>query len=143
MAGIVRMSGPLFNGRAEAAGVAAAFAAQRAVAEVAQARVYATFASSIKNGSGRFLGSIQTVQGSHTFTTDGYSMEVTTDLATASIVTTDIASYGPWLEGVGSRNESTRFKGYHGFRLAAQEVSGMAPEIAAKAVAAYVAVMNE
>ena len=27
--------------------------------------------------------------------------------------------YGPWLEGVGSRNQSTRFKGYHAFRKAA------------------------
>jgi hypothetical protein len=27
--------------------------------------------------------------------------------------------YGPWLEGVGSRNAATRFKGYHAFRKAA------------------------
>lgn len=27
--------------------------------------------------------------------------------------------YGPWLEGVGSRNATTRFKGYHAFRKAA------------------------
>lgn len=30
--------------------------------------------------------------------------------------------YGPWLEGVGSRNETTRFKGYHAFRSAAQQL---------------------
>lgn len=28
-------------------------------------------------------------------------------------------AYGPWLEGVGSRNDTTRFKGYHAFRKAA------------------------
>lgn len=28
--------------------------------------------------------------------------------------------YGPWLEGVSSRNKTTRFKGYHSFRLTAQ-----------------------
>lgn len=28
--------------------------------------------------------------------------------------------YGPWLEGVGSRNNTTRFKGYHSFRNAAR-----------------------
>lgn len=28
--------------------------------------------------------------------------------------------YGPWLEGVGSRNNTTRFKGYHAFRMASQ-----------------------
>lgn len=27
--------------------------------------------------------------------------------------------YGPWLEGVGSRNLTTRFKGYHSFRKVA------------------------
>jgi len=27
--------------------------------------------------------------------------------------------YGPWLEGIGSRNDTTRFKGYHAFRKAA------------------------
>ncbi|WP_432129587.1 hypothetical protein [Streptomyces tendae] len=28
-------------------------------------------------------------------------------------------AYGPWLEGVGSRNDTTRFKGYWAFRKAA------------------------
>ena len=28
--------------------------------------------------------------------------------------------YGPWLEGVGSRNATTRFKGYHMWRRTAQ-----------------------
>ena len=37
------------------------------------------------------------------------------------IVTTDII-YGPWLEGVGSRNESTRFKGYRMFRRTTQRL---------------------
>jgi hypothetical protein len=27
--------------------------------------------------------------------------------------------YGPWLEGIGSRNNTTRFRGYHAFRKAA------------------------
>lgn len=30
--------------------------------------------------------------------------------------------YGPWLEGVSHRNQTTRFKGYHSFRRAADEV---------------------
>ena len=29
--------------------------------------------------------------------------------------------YGPWLEGVGSRNRTTRFKGYFTFRLVGQK----------------------
>lgn len=41
--------------------------------------------------------------------------------------------YGPWLEGVGSRNNTTRFKGYHAFRNAAQaldaRIEGMGDRI--------------
>lgn len=31
-------------------------------------------------------------------------------------------AYGPWLEGVGSRNNSTRFRGYHTFRKVAMRL---------------------
>ena len=30
--------------------------------------------------------------------------------------------YGPWLEGTGSRNQTTRFKGYASFRKTAQYI---------------------
>lgn len=32
--------------------------------------------------------------------------------------------YGPWLEGIGSRNATTRFKGYATFRRVAQRMQG-------------------
>lgn len=38
-------------------------------------------------------------------------------------------TWGPWLEGTSSRNESTRFKGYHLFRKTRQELQKRAPEI--------------
>lgn len=38
--------------------------------------------------------------------------------------------YGPWLEGVGSRNRSTRFKGYASFRRAAQTLEAKAGALA-------------
>jgi len=37
--------------------------------------------------------------------------------------------YGPWIEGTSSRNQSTRFKGYHLFRRAAQEVQNRLGDI--------------
>lgn len=40
--------------------------------------------------------------------------------------------YGPWLEGVGSRNATTRFKGYAMFRNARQKVEQMKLEILKK-----------
>lgn len=35
--------------------------------------------------------------------------------------------YGPWLEGVGSRNLTSRFKGYHTFRKVRDEIARKAP----------------
>ncbi len=43
--------------------------------------------------------------------------------------------YGAWLEGVGSRNRTTRFKGYSSFRRAAQALQREAPVIAEREVA--------
>ena len=39
------------------------------------------------------------------------------------------AVYGPWLEGVGSRNETTRFKGYAMFRNAYQHLEKIATAV--------------
>jgi len=38
--------------------------------------------------------------------------------------------YGPWLEGTGSRNKTTRFKGYWIFRRVTQALRRKAPAIA-------------
>ncbi len=43
--------------------------------------------------------------------------------------------YGPWLEGVGSRNRTTRFKGYSMFRRATQYLNAGAAETIANRVA--------
>lgn len=40
--------------------------------------------------------------------------------------------YGPWLEGVSSRNQRTRFKGYAMFRNATQQLKRLAPQILKK-----------
>ena len=38
--------------------------------------------------------------------------------------------YGPWLEGIGSRNATTRFKGYQMFRKTAQWLRGQLKQVA-------------
>ena len=43
--------------------------------------------------------------------------------------------YGPWLEGVSSRNDRTRFKGYRMFRNARQTVQRIARGVANKRIA--------
>jgi len=42
--------------------------------------------------------------------------------------------YGPWLEGVSSRNDRTRFKGYHAFRRAQVELDRKAEPIFQKRI---------
>jgi hypothetical protein len=52
-----------------------------------------------------------------------YERHITTTRASsgATEVTGGNVVYGPWLEGVSSRNKSTRFKGYATFRRMTQE----------------------
>lgn len=50
--------------------------------------------------------------------------------------------YGPWLEGVGSRNyPTTRFKGYAMYRRTAQQLDASAQAIADESAAPYLARM--
>lgn len=50
--------------------------------------------------------------------------------------------YGGWLEGVSSRNATTRFKGYHTFRMVTQELDKDKSKIAQPFVNKFVAEMN-
>lgn len=50
--------------------------------------------------------------------------------------------YGPWLEGVGERNRSTRFKGYHTFRLTQQQVERESPAIAERVIDLRIGELN-
>jgi hypothetical protein len=49
--------------------------------------------------------------------------------------------YGPWLNGTGSRNRTTRFKGYSHFRLTTQRLELEANAIAERVARPYVARM--
>ncbi len=51
-------------------------------------------------------------------------------------------TWGPWLEGVSKRNRSTRFKGYHLFRLTRDELQRRAPGIAERELAKYIGEMG-
>ena len=51
-----------------------------------------------------------------------YSASVAIDRISDGHIVHSRAIYGAWIEGTSSRNQSTRFKGYHLFRRAAQHV---------------------
>lgn len=51
-------------------------------------------------------------------------------------------AYGPWLEGVSTRNQTTRFSGYASLQRALVQDEGFIDGIAQKHVAAFVDEMN-
>ena len=50
--------------------------------------------------------------------------------------------YGPWLEGISSRNQTTRFKGYSTFRKTTQQVDRRVPAVAGRLLDEFVARIN-
>lgn len=54
----------------------------------------------------------------------------------------DKTVYGFWLEGIGSRNKTTRFKGYFTYRRTTQELRARAQTIADGVIARYVEKMR-
>lgn len=87
--------------------------ARHELAKEAERRVQARLATSLRNPTGYYQ--------SHVKTDSAAGVDTVND---SNVV------YGPWLEGVGSRNATTPFKGYHAFRLAAQSADRQAGEIA-------------
>jgi hypothetical protein len=158
----VTVSGPVFDGRAAAAARAGTDAVRESLANRAVDLVKQFFSARIKANRGVFLSTITTTRESRTYQWGGswtrdsdngtraagrvsrvYTMPVeVADPVTDTLVTTELAMYGPWLEGTGSRNETTRFKGYHGFREAGLALDTEAEAVASRAFAPYVAVMN-
>jgi hypothetical protein len=58
------------------------------------------------------------------------------------VVNDAMVVYGPWLEGVGSRNATTRFKGYFSFRRARQEVEAKTAALVEPALVRYIEAVN-
>lgn len=120
----VRLQGPLFTEMHRIL-TDCARDCEKEVALVGERLVRANLGASFKHPTGHYLG------------------QVVTDLATDKATVTDGGVvYGPWLEGVSSRNQSTRFKGYNSFRRAYRETDKQAAGIAQKVVDHAVARLN-
>lgn len=143
---LVTTSGPLFDGRAEADLHRGIEAARQRVAEQGRQLTRAALSASIRHNHGRAVAAVTTTGHSTQYSTRGgrqtYTLPVVVDSSEETLVTTDLATYGPWLEGVGSRNDTTRFKGYHSFRRAGQELDRLAGDTADAAIAPYVRGMS-
>lgn len=91
-----------------------------------------------------YLTSPASLHGTKHFFPGLYQSDIHTDRQTIDInlVHDTPVAYGPWVEGVGSRNESTRFKGHHAFRLIAQQLELEASAIADRTIEVYIKELN-
>jgi len=105
--------GPLFNGRAVKIFDDFAKDAEKDIAQAALRGIKRRFHVKFRHPTGRYESNVRiSSAGEGTQISDG------------GIV------YGPWLEGIGKKNRTTRFKGYHSFEEAANEIDGRADDIA-------------
>lgn len=110
---MAEMHGPILDGRADAMVAVAMPRVEKTIADRGVNLVRARLGSVLKHPTGY------------------YESHIVTDRSVGDIAVTDSGViYGPWLEGVGSRNSTTRFKGYRTFRLAGQELNAQAGDIA-------------
>jgi hypothetical protein len=117
----VNHHGPIFDGRAEVALTAFLVDAQHEIAQEGAEDVR----RELRPGHGYRTGAYRShVQAHLNRVDDGGSV------------------YGPWLEGVSHRNQTTRFKGYHTFRQVAQRLQEKAGVIAERVLQKYLGRMQ-
>lgn len=119
----VNFSGPLFDARRAVVLDRMCDGIERDVAQRGVNLVHTRLGQVLRHPTGRYESRI-----------------VSSNRADSRVVSDSNIVYGPWLEGVGSRNATTRFKGYHTFRLVAQAVdresAGIADDVVAREIGA-------
>lgn len=123
----IDFDGPWFDGRAERAMQDATDDAREDISAFAEERVLL--------GTSMFFKT----------RTPYYETRITTTRVSSEVdmVHDQGVVYGPWLEGVGSRNAPvTRFAGYRHWRLAKQAVAARGPQIAEQAVRRHLPAMG-
>lgn len=123
-------SGPLFNGHAADDLAKMAEECQREVAKAAEDTWQSYMDSSFRHPTGRYQSNVNIAKRDK-------------DLVVNDGWPESRLPYGPWLEGIGSRNSPvTRFPGYHALKRAADTVSRDVDGICQPIVDKYVAEAN-
>lgn len=117
--------GPLFDGTAKNAVAAFQDEAEQTIGDYVVNEIQSELGRVLKNPSGYYKSKIQTNRQSDD-----------------NLVSDSGVVYGPWLEGVGSRNKSSRFKGYATFRRVTQRINNQAGQIAEKVLPKYLGRMK-
>jgi hypothetical protein len=121
---IVKSTGPVFDGRAQEAVTDFLHEAQQEVANEGVKDIHEQLGRVLRHPTGHYQSTIHVAKSS------------------LNPVVTDGTVYGPWLEGVGSRNKTTRFKGYATFRRITQQLQAKASTIAERVLPKYLSRMQ-
>ena len=126
-----RFSGPMFDGRAVEAMAHLAAEVPARVAEYTEDTWQTFMDASFRHPTGAYQSHVNIARRDKDFVVnDGWPESR--------------LEYGPWLEGIGSRNSPvTRFPGYFALRRAYVKVSGEIDEVTRPIVDKYVAEANE
>ena len=116
----VSKTGPLFNGLAKRAARDFTREASLEIAKQGQQMWVSQLNRSMKNPTGYYVSNI-----------------VINRSGNENTVHDSDVIYGPWLEGTGSRNRTTRFKGYHSMRKVRGRLDRMSPAIAERVLQRY------
>lgn len=117
----VRTSGPIFNGQAEAAVRDFITEAEEEIAQEGADMVHLVLGQVLRHPTGYYESRV------HSERNRG-----------DSVVTDGGVIYGPWLEGTGSRNRTTRFKGYGTFRRVRAKLQRQAGRTAERVLPPYI-----
>ncbi len=122
MSGDVQVSGPIFDGRADLALKQACRESERSIAIIG--------ASMLRS----FMAKVFRLESTPPYYR--FKVEARADAPGWKIWDQDVV-YGPWLEGTGSRNKTTRFKGYFSFRKTAVKLQARARVITERIIVTY------
>lgn len=120
-----KVSGPLFDGRADEALREFIQAAERNIAEYGVTQIRRQLGWVEQHETGYYQAHIR-----NRAVTEGY------------LITDSRVVYGPWLEGTSERNQTTRFKGYHTFRLMTSQLVRSSQYLAEDVIDPYLARMG-
>jgi hypothetical protein len=135
-----KISGPVFDGQAEAAAESFCVGLDRTLAEEAVARIKAYLPTQYK-----YLGHSGGSPRDNPVPKDAgyYEAQIHAEaVGEAYLVTDTPAVYGPWLEGVSDLNNARRFPGYGAFRQTSQQLDAEAVAIAETELPPHLAAMN-
>lgn len=121
----IEYSGPLFEGKLDTELAAFIDLATEDIAKVGVTDVQIQLDRVLVNPSGHYRSQIQQEK-----------QQTDRSVNDSGVI------YGPWLEGTGSRNATTRFKGYSTFRKVTRELQAKVVGIATRSMTTFIERMN-